>query len=209
MIVYIPIKQNSQRVPCKNFREFDGKPLWEHTVDKLREFDVYIDTDSDSIINRCKKKSWVTCFPRRRHLIGDKVSVVDLLKNFINQFEITDTVCQVHVTSPFLEIDHVKFAFNKINNEGYDSVFSADVVQKRFWTKEPYGLCPVNHNPLKLEQTQDLTKYYCENSYIYAFKPYVLDYNNRIGYNPYIMEIGVPYNLDIDTEDDWFYITKI
>ena len=40
MIVYIPIKQNSQRVPEKNFREFKGKPLWEHTVDKLKDHDV-------------------------------------------------------------------------------------------------------------------------------------------------------------------------
>ena len=36
MIIYIPIKENSQRVPNKNFREFCGKPLWEHTIDKLK-----------------------------------------------------------------------------------------------------------------------------------------------------------------------------
>ena len=37
MIIYIPIKQNSQRVPNKNFRLFNGKPLWEHTVDKFSD----------------------------------------------------------------------------------------------------------------------------------------------------------------------------
>ena len=56
---------------------------------------------------------------------------------------------------------------------------------------------------MRLEQTQDLPKYYAENSYLYAFQPKVLDFNNRIGYNPYIMEIGFPYNLDIDTEKDF------
>ena len=95
------------------------------------------------------------------------------------------------------------------SNEGHDSVFSADVVQNRFWRKESYGYCPVNHNPMKLEQTQDLPVYYMENSYLYAFLPKVLEYNNRIGYNPYIMEIGFPYNLDIDTEEDWKLVNVI
>ena len=37
----------------------------------------------------------------------------------------------------------------------------------------------------------------------------MLDFNNRIGYNPYIMEIGFPYNLDIDTEEDWKLVNVI
>ena len=209
MIIYIPIKQNSQRVPQKNFRNFQGKPLWENSVDKLKDFNVFIDTDSDLILKSCDNKEWVTCFRRKRHLVGDKISVVDLLKNFVNQFSVKDPMCQIHVTSPFLNPNHIKFAFDKINKEGYDSVFSADVVQNRFWRKEPYGYCPVNHNPMKLEQTQDLPVYYMENSYLYAFLPKVLEYNNRIGYNPYAMEVGFPYNLDIDTEEDWKLVNVI
>lgn len=209
MIVYIPIKKNSQRVPRKNFRDFKGKALWENTIDKLKDFNVFVDTDSDSIFKTCEDKEWVTCFYRRRHLLGDKVSVVDLLKNFVDQFLINEPICQIHVTSPFLNTDHIKFALDKINNEGHDSVFSADVVRSRFWRKESYGYCPINHNPMKLEQTQDLPIYYMENSYLYAFLPKVLEYNNRIGYNPYIMEIGFPYNLDIDTEEDWKLVNVI
>ena len=209
MKVFIPIKKNSQRVPDKNFRKFREIPLWEHMVDKLKDFNVYIDTDSDFIFDQSQSKSWVNCFHRKRHLIGDTVSVVDLLKNFVDQFSINEPICQIHVTSPFLNPDHIKFALDKINNEGHDSVFSANVVQNRFWRKEPYGYCPINHNPMKLEQTQDLPIYYMENSYLYAFLPRVLEYNNRIGYNPYIMEIGFPYNLDIDTEEDWKLVNLI
>lgn len=209
MKIFIPIKTHSQRVPEKNFRTFQGKELWEHTIDKLKDFEVFVDTDSDAILNTCKSKEWVTCFKRRRYLIGDTVSVVELLKNFVNQFSVTDAICQIHVTSPFLNVDHIEFAFNKIIAEGYDSVFSADTVQNRFWRKEGYGYCPINHNPMKLEQTQDLPIYYMENSYLYAFLPKVLEYNNRIGYNPYVMEVGFPYNLDIDTEEDWKLVNVI
>ena len=56
MIIYIPIKENSQRVPQKNFREFNGKPLWEHTIDKLKDFEVVVDTDSQEIFDKCLDK---------------------------------------------------------------------------------------------------------------------------------------------------------
>ncbi|MDB4664892.1 acylneuraminate cytidylyltransferase family protein [Verrucomicrobia bacterium] len=200
--IFIPIKHNSQRVPNKNFRLFKGKPLWEHTVDKLKNFKVYVDTDSDQIIKKCDSKPWVKAFTRKKRLIGDDVSVVNLLKSFTLRFKVKDPICQIHVTSPLLDIKHLDFAFQKIK-EGFDSVFSADIVQKRFWRKETYGLCPINHNPLKLEQTQDLPEWYCENSYLYAFKPEVLSMHNRIGKNPYVFHVGFPYNVDIDTEEDW------
>ncbi len=110
MIVYIPIKNHSQRVPNKNFRQFNGVPLWENTVDKLKGHKVYVDTDSDLIMEKCKPKEWVECFYRKRHLLGDAISVVDLLKIFLEKFSISVPLCQLHVTSPFLNCDHFVFA---------------------------------------------------------------------------------------------------
>lgn len=209
MHIFIPIKHNSQRVPSKNFRLIGDKPLWRHTVEKLNKtYTVCIDTDSDDIIRECKNLDNVLAYQRKDSLCGDKISVIKLLKYFKNKFNVTDNICQVHVTSPFLDIKHIEVAENKLK-EGYDSVFGVNVMQQRLWRKESYGYCPVNHNPMKLEQTQDLPKYYCENSYLYAFKPEVLDNNNRIGNNPYLLEIDFPYNLDIDTEEDWDTINHL
>ena len=209
MKIFIPIKHNSQRVPRKNFRLFHGKPLWKHTVDKISEkHTVYIDTDSKEIINECNSLANVIVYERHESLLGDKTSVISLLKNFKERYQIKDYICQIHVTSPFLDLKHIQVAKDKLQ-EGYDSVFGVNEIRQRLWRKESYGYCPINHNPMKLEQTQDLPKYYYENSYLYAFKPHVLDNNNRIGTNPYLFEIEFPYNLDIDTEDDWRLITNI
>jgi|TARA_B100001093_G_scaffold251089_1_gene240506 CMP-N-acetylneuraminic acid synthetase len=205
MIIYIPIKENSQRVPNKNFREFCGKPLWEHTIDKLKDFEVVVDTDSPDIIRKCIDKKWVHSYFRPHHLRGDEVSVVDLIKNFSEKAELNedDWICQVHVTSPFLKLEHLELLREEIKDCEYDSAFSVDVIQNRFWREEKYGLVPINHNPMKLEQTQDLPKYYMENSYLYLFKVDVLKFGNRIGKNPKVVPIDFPYNLDIDTEQDW------
>jgi CMP-N-acetylneuraminic acid synthetase len=211
MIIYIPIKEISQRVPEKNFREFCGKPLWEHTIDKLKDFEVVVDTDSTDIINKCKEKTWVHTYARPHHLRGHNVSVVDLIKNYSDKAELNhnDWICQVHTTSPFLKVEHLELLRDEIKDCNYDSIFSVDVIQNRFWRKEKYGLVPINHNPMKLEQTQDLPKYYMENSYLYLFKVGVLKFGNRIGKNPKVLPIKFPYNLDIDTEQDWDIIKSI
>ena len=208
MKIFIPIKENSQRVPRKNFRIFQGKPLWRHTIDKVSDkYEVYIDTDSKEIMNECETLDNVTAYQRHKDLLGDKTSVVSLIKNFRQLYQVTDYICQIHVTSPFLQVGHLKIAKDKLFS-GYDSVFSVDVMQQRLWREESYGYCPINHNPMRLEQTQDLPKYYCENSYLYAFRPEVLDQDNRIGKNPYLLELGFPYNLDIDTEQDWNMVSN-
>ena len=182
MIVFIPIKHNSQRVPRKNFRLFNGVPLYKHTLLKYSNEKVFVDTDSDEIC--------------------------DLIKNFILKYDIKQPIAQIHVTSPFLLASTVKSCYNIINE--YDSVASCNVLQVRLWRKEEYGFCPVNHNPAKLEQTQDLPKYYEENSAFYIFKPEVLiRTGNRIGQNPFFYELKDPENLDIDTEEDWAKIIRI
>ena len=210
MIVFIPIKHNSQRVHRKNFRLFKGEPLYKHTLLKYTNDHVFVDTDSDEIYNGIKNDNRlknVTVFKRRDYLIGDRVSVCELIKDFILRFNIKEPVAQIHVTSPFLLDTTLRTCYNMLYN--HDSVVSCNVHQVRFWRKESYGFCPVNHNPAKLEQTQDLPKYYEENSAFYIFEPSVLlKTGNRIGKNPYFYELKDPENIDIDTEEDWQKITR-
>jgi len=204
MKIFIPIKHVSQRVPHKNFRLIDGEPLYKKTLKKFSNHEIFVDTDSDQIIEELKKDKLenVTVFKRKGSLRGNEISVCELIKNFIYQFSIKEPIAQIHVTSPFLTADLLESAYRKIKN--YDSVVSCNVIRSRIWRKEKYGFCPVNHNPLKMEQTQDLPKYYEENSAFYIFKPNIIkSYGNRIGKNPFFYEINEPYNIDIDTEEDW------
>ena len=207
MIIFIPIKKNSQRVPNKNFRNFGGAPLYKHTLYKLRNEVVYVDTDSDDLINDISKDSNlknVIAFKRQGSLIGDSVSVCDLIRSFIISNNISNEyICQMHVTSPFINLDIINDAYMKID-DGYNSVASCNKIKARLWRNESYGYCPVNHNPMRLEQTQDLPDYYVENSAFYIFNSDIFLKNKlRVGDNPYFYEIGFPYNLDIDTECDW------
>ena len=212
MIVFIPIKEISQRVPNKNFRLIDGIQLYKRCLYKLKDFKVYVDTDSEKILNEIKNDSnlsHVVAFMRKKDLQGHKTSVCDIIKSFIINFNIKEKIiCQLHVTSPFLKTQTLFDAMNSLNN--YDSVVSSNAYQNRLWRREDYGYTPINHNPLKLEQTQDLPIYYEENSLFYIFKSdFFLKTNSRIGVNPYFYVCNYPENIDIDTEDDWKLVKSI
>ncbi len=104
MKIFVPIKHNSQRVPQKNFRIFKGEPLYKYSLLKYKGLEVYVDTDSDEIyesINSDARFSNVSVFMRDEKLVGDSISVCDLILNFIKKYNVTVPIAQVHVTSPF------------------------------------------------------------------------------------------------------------
>ena len=54
----IPVRQGSQRVKNKNFREFAGKSLLEHKIDVVKNLpvnEIIINTDSEYAIELAKK----------------------------------------------------------------------------------------------------------------------------------------------------------
>ena len=205
MKIFVPIKDSSQRVFRKNFRIFNAEPLYKHSLLKYHDSEVYVDTDSEEVLHQLERDirfSNVTVFKRNPDLLGHEVSVCDLIKNFITEYDIIDPIVQLHVTSPFLDANLIKEAYKHMEN--HDSVVSCNSYQSRFWRKEDYGFCPINHNPLKLEQTQDLPVVYEENSAFYIFEPSVImSTGARVGKNPYFYPISKPHNMDIDTEEDW------
>ncbi len=53
----IPVRQGSQRVKNKNFREFAGKSLLEHKIDVVKNLpvnEIIINTDSEYAIELAK-----------------------------------------------------------------------------------------------------------------------------------------------------------
>ena len=82
--IFIPIKEHSERVPNKNFRLFGDKPLYQHTIDKLSDFNVFVDTDSIHLKNELLKRyTNVQVNMRRKDLVGDKISVCDIMLDVI------------------------------------------------------------------------------------------------------------------------------
>ena len=197
--IFVPIKSVSQRVPNKNYRIFDGAPLWKHTFDKLVNYNVYVDTDDPVLVSTLREEySNVTSYLREDSMLGHEVSVCNLIKNWVETFDPKGFLFQVHVTSPFLKVKTLEQALSEMTEKN-DSVFSCTEYQTRFWHQNK----SVNHDPKVLIQTQDLEPLYEENSLFYGFNKETALLGMRIGKSPLLYKTSKIESMDIDIEEDW------
>lgn len=140
IIAFLPAKGTSNRVSDKNLKLLDGKPLFLHTLEKLSEmsdyFDkIYIDTDSDVIINIAKHVENVSIMKRDLKYADNKTDGNQLLLNEIN-FDNSGTIyVQILGTSPFIKKQTIIDAINEVKN-GADCSFLVKKEQQYSWSKD-------------------------------------------------------------------------
>jgi len=216
IIAIIPLKYNSTRVPGKNYRLMNGKPLYWYIFNTLSRVDlidkIICNTDSLEIENIVKKDfPNVEIYHRPKHLEGGDISTNLLLIDTIESLNLTDEknlFLQTHVTNPLLTIETVNKCIKTFNEKkDYDSLFTAKQLQTRLYDKN--GLA-INHNVRELIPTQDLDPIYEENSCVYIFPYSVLKtYKHRIGKKPYIFIMDDIESSDIDYESDFILTEKL
>jgi CMP-N-acetylneuraminic acid synthetase len=196
------IKDKSERVPDKNFIILNGKPLWVHLLDKLKDEEVFVDTDSPRVLASCKRA--YRRLPEHIKLETDNTFGVSPVLLMINRFldgYVTDeneVIVTPHVTSPFIKLSTIKDAARKLD-EGYDSV-QACTAHKEFAYFENK---PVNFDPSVVQKTQDLEPIILGNGAFFIFtKKTFKRHNNRIGSNSCFYQLNHKEGIEIDTPED-------
>jgi CMP-N-acetylneuraminic acid synthetase len=213
IIALMPMKGESERVPNKNMREFNGQPLCSVILDKLDASDlidqVIVNTDSNLIKNFIESRyDKVKIVERPLELRGHDVSMNKIIDYDISQFP-ADLYLQTHSTNPLLGEETITAAIERFikNKSNYDSLFSVTRFQTRFYRENGEAL---NHDPEVLIKTQDLPVLYEENSCIYIFTREAFEKNKRrIGDNPILFEIEQLEAIDIDVEEEFVLAEKL
>lgn len=215
----VPIKDHSERVKGKNFRDFCRKPLFHHiihTLDRVYAVDaVVIDTDSPRVVAEAPGLSRkVRIIERPEELCGDHVSTNRIFEYDLSQTE-AGIYIQTHTTNPLLKAETIAKAIAKFISieDEYDSLFGVNKYQSRFYMHDG---TPVNHDPENLIRTQDLQPMYEENSSLYVFtKESFKLKGRRIGDKPFMYATPPIESIDIDDEYTFriaellaFYATK-
>jgi len=210
----IPIKHNSERVPGKNYRDFNGKPLFYWIINTLLNSTyidkIIIDTDSPTIKELIPKHfsdtmDRIIIYDRPKHLHGGHIATNDLFVNVIQDLSLdADYYFQTHTTNPLLKTSSVNDAIetflSKIN-DGYETLFSVKTHHTRFYNSNGEDM---NHNRFHLIPTQDLDPIYEENSCMYVFsKDTLMKYNARIGNKAYLYKMNDIESTDIDWPEDF------
>lgn len=213
IVALMPMKGESERVPNKNMRDFNGQPLCSVMLDKLvasAHIDqVVVNTDSPVIKEFIEERySKVTVVDRPEDLLGHDVSMNKIIGHDIELFP-ADLYLQTHSTNPLLTLKTIDAAIEKLkaDNGNHDSLFSVTKFQTRFYNQDGSA---INHNPEILIKTQDLPALYQENSCIYLFTKEAFSKNNRrIGNAPIMFEMEPIEAVDIDVEDEFVLAEKL
>lgn len=216
VVALMPMRGGSERIKDKNLKFFNGAPLYHHMLKKLLKSrfikEIVIDTDSEEIIENINKffindLAKIKIIRRSSNLIGGEVPMNKIIQYDIETLN-DEYFLQTHSTNPNLSIETLEDSIKKYfqNLQNYDSLVGVTELKTRLYTKEGN---PINHNPFKLERTQDLKTIYEENSNIYIFsKESFKKTSARIGETPFFYTINKLESLDIDYIED-FYIAEI
>lgn len=209
IVALLPMKGVSERVPSKNLRSFNGKPLYHIIMNTLTQSkyidEIYVNTDGEKlkadIQSNFNKKTKI--IDREEAICGNYVSMNKIIEHDINILD-ADIFIQTHSTNPLLKVETIDQAIEKmislLETDKNASVFSVSKTQKRFYNEDA---TPMNHDP-KMLVTQHLSPIYEENSCFYIFtKESFLNNESRIGTMPYMFEIDKIESTDIDEPEDF------
>ena len=207
IVALVPMRHDSKRVPGKNYRLMNGKPLYAYIIETLLSVpeisQVVVDTDSAPVMEGLAQNyPQVKVLLRPDDLRSDATPTNEILLHDTAQVE-ADLYLQSHSTNPLLKAGTISKAIQELRSSypEYDSLFSVTRWQTRLW--DALGRA-VNHNPAILLRTQDLPPIYEENSCLYLFtRETLVSRRNRLGERPIMFEMDAREATDIDEELDF------
>ena len=205
----IPIKLNNERLPGKNLKTLNGKPLCDYifttmlTVKKqYKNLDIFVYCSDEKIKNYIPEG--INFLKRPDYLDGNEKNYTDIFSEFIKQID-SDIFVYTHATSPFIKPESIAKGIQKVLVEGYDSCCTV-VEKKSFcWINKSIS----NYDIRKIPRTQELKPVYIETGGFYIYNKEVFNFNNsRISNNNYFLCVDEKESIDIDNKKDFMDAEK-
>lgn len=197
IIAVITARKNSKSIKNKNMIMINSKPLIQYSIDicKASKFidQILLSSDSEKIINYCKKKDVDVLFKRPNKYSMDHSTDLEVFKHLTNFFiknNITLPKFFVHIR-PTCPIRN-KIVFDRaieyfLNNlkKGYTSLRSVSLAKEnpyKMWTLKNNQLQPIiKNNKYQSIPRQLIPKTYWQNGYIDIVLPKTILNNSMEG----------------------------
>ena len=214
-ICVIPARGGSKRIPRKNIKEFNGKPIIAYSIEtalKSNCFEkVIVSTDDAEIAEVAKKYGAKVPFVRPDELSNDYAGTIPVIKHAIEWMEDNinpiEHVCCLYATAPFIQSQTISKAYQQLKDLRADYCFSVTSFSfpiqraiKIVQDNKVNMFYPENFNI----RSQDLEEAYHDAGQFYWGKAQA--FKDEL---PLFSEIATPYILprylvqDIDTLEDW------
>ena len=216
ILVLIPARGGSKRLPGKNIRLLGDKPLIVWTINAAKDIpeisDILISTDDANIAEICTRAGALVPWLRPAELATDTANSVDVALHALDWYEAkngaVDGILLLQPTSPFRTKETILKGIELFNKSPRHAVLGVSPTDTHpMWAMKISGdyLVPfMSEHGLKT-RSQDLPPAYIVNGCFYLISPTELRAcRSFIGMNTVPLLIESPQEaLDIDTEWDW------
>jgi len=146
VVLHIPAREGSKRVPKKNLRKMNESPMISYAIKESLESkitkEVYVNTDSSEIISYVEKNfSKCKIYMRPAVLASDNSSSEDFNLDIMNNLS-ADTLVMINPVCPLIKSSDINNAFKKYKESDCDTLISCSSTKMQTFC----GNNPVNIN---------------------------------------------------------------
>ena len=213
-LAIITARGGSKRIPRKNIKEFNGKPIIAYSREAALDSGVFdtvmVSTDDDEIAEIAESYGASVPFRRSDATSDDHATTSDVLEEVLNTYaargEHFDIAACIYPTAPFITGDKLKRAVEMLASSDADTVIP--VVRYSYPPQRAYeiedGLLKFRAPEYMDARSQDLSPWYHDAGQFYIFRTEGFLKTHRITAGNIIpLEISDMEVQDIDTETDW------
>lgn len=214
-VAIIPARGGSKRIPRKNIRIFNGKPIIAYSIQAARDcglFDrIIVTTDDDEIAAASREWGAETPFKRPSSLADDYATTNAVVKHAIQWLQEhgcpVEFACCIYATAPFIQPCFLKEGFERLKNSERSFAFSVTSfpfpIQRAIRIDTEGTVSPFQPEHI-FTRSQDLEEAFHDAGQFYWGKAEAF-LNDAVVFSAESIPIVLPRHLvqDIDTMEDW------
>ena len=212
-IAVIPARGGSKRIPRKNLKEFNGKPVIFYSIKAEFERKVFseviVSTDDEEIAEYSRSQGAKIPWLRSKELSNDFATTSQVMQDAVMKLdsENLENVCCIYPVTALLRPKYISEGLSVLNNGDWNYVFSAvknDSNPQRFFTLNPTNSVSMLLPDFELTRTQDLEQtFHDAGQFYWGKKSAWLDKRPILDSPSTIIELSKDEAIDIDTFSHW------
>lgn len=214
IVAIIPARGGSKRIPRKNIKLFNGKPMicWAiEEAQKSKLFDyIFVSTDDNEIKKISEQYGAIVPFIRPIDISDDHTPTVPVISHAVKEIDTmykkVDFACCIYPCSPLLLASDLIKSFDVLQSTGKNYVYPiVEFPHSIFRSMRQLddGKMEFIYPEYELTRTQDLEETFHDAGQFYWGKAEAWRNLKKMHSGGVGMKIPSYRTVDIDTEDDW------
>lgn len=215
VLVIIPVKERSTRLPGKNLKDLCGKPMMAYPIEAAKGAKgvsrVVVTTESEKIKKIAEQYGADVPFIRPIELTEDAVTSQEVLVHALDELKKLegyepDYVLLLYPTSPLLSRERIEQAIALAKEKNADSVISGHYDKGHYWLESDGGWRRLY--PTELVNSQYQKPLFVENGAIYLTRASLLR-TQMVADRAQVLLMEPDENVDVDYPEDFVKVETI